>query len=80
MIAAAEAFIYPASTELLSGSSVAYGLGCAVQAAAVALLGLLLNHLKGWIPEASPNEGHYDWFFDCLGLACLLSALLFGRS
>lgn len=77
LIAAAEAFIYPASAEFLSLSALAYGLGCAVQASAVAALGLLLGHLKDWIPESSPNEGHYDKFFFCLGSSCLGATLLF---
>eukprot|EP00435_Cladocopium_sp_Y103_P013672 s1533_g3.t1 len=77
LIAAAEAFIYPASAEFLSLSALAYGLGCAVQASAVAALGLLLGHLKDWIPETSPNEGHYDKFYFCLGTACLGATLLF---
>jgi len=76
LIAAAEAFIYPASAEFLSTSALAYGLGCAVQAAAVASLGVLLGHLKEWIPESSPNEGHYDKFYLSLGSACLVGTLL----
>jgi len=76
LIAAAEAFIYPASAEFLSTSAFAYGLGCAVHAAAVASLGVLLGHLKEWIPESSPNEGHYDKFYLSLGSACLVGTLL----
>ena len=37
---------FKASAEFLSTSAFAYGLGCAVQAAAVASLGVLLGHLK----------------------------------
>ena len=58
-IASSEALVYPAATELFAGSAVAYGLSCALQALAVGLLAALLRHLEAWIPEGSPNEGHY---------------------
>lgn len=77
LIAAGEAFIYPASAEFLSSSPFAYGLGCAAQAGAVALLGLWLGYLKAWIPDGSPNQGHYDLFYLCLGGAGLVAGGLF---
>ncbi|CAJ1408360.1 unnamed protein product [Effrenium voratum] len=73
LIATGEAFVYPACAEFLS-TPVAYGFSCFLQAAAVALLGLLLGHLKDWIPESSPNNGHYDLFFISIGIACVISA------
>ncbi|CAE7818140.1 NPF7.3 [Symbiodinium necroappetens] len=72
-----EAFIYPASAEFLSSSPFAYGLGCAAQAGAVVLLGLWLGYLKAWIPDGSPNQGHYDLFYLCLGGAGLVAGGLF---
>ncbi|CAE7352702.1 NPF7.1 [Symbiodinium natans] len=77
LIAAGEAFVYPATAEFLSSSAFAYGLGCAVQAGVVALLGLLLGHLKAWIPDGSPNQGHYDLFYLCFGVGGLAAAVLF---
>ncbi|CAK9018959.1 unnamed protein product [Durusdinium trenchii] len=77
LIAAAEAFVYPASAEFVSASTWHYGLGCLVQAAAVAMLGLVLGQLQDWIPESSPNDGHYDKFFACVGAACLIATVLF---
>jgi len=67
LIAAAEAFIYPASAEFLSLSALAYGLGCAVQASAVAALGLLLGYLMRL----------EDKFYFCLCTSCLGATLLF---
>jgi len=43
-----------ASAEFLSLSALAYGLGCAVQASAVAALGLLLGYLKAPSARAKP--------------------------
>ena len=48
---------FQASAEFLSLSALAYGLGCAVQASAVAALGVLLGYLKAKRAETPGKKG-----------------------
>ena len=69
---------FKASAEFLSTSAFAYGLGCAVQAAAVASLGVLLGHLK--VHDSPEGEGKIDqkkpavfcWFLSIKPYSCIM--------
>lgn len=76
LIAASEALIYPAITEFTSSSTILSGISLAVQAVAAAGLGVLLGQLEVWIPNTTPNDGHYDYYFMVLGLLSFTASIV----
>eukprot|EP00933_Yihiella_yeosuensis_P036979 TRINITY_DN30836_c0_g1_i1.p1 TRINITY_DN30836_c0_g1~~TRINITY_DN30836_c0_g1_i1.p1 ORF type:complete len:430 (-),score=34.71 TRINITY_DN30836_c0_g1_i1:113-1402(-) len=76
LISLSSVLIFPAQTEWASRCPLLTGLGIVVQAAAALMLGLALPYLHSWLPQSSPNEGHYDLFFLSLALGCTISVAI----
>mmetsp|Transcript_107036 Transcript_107036/g.301173 ORF Transcript_107036/g.301173 Transcript_107036/m.301173 type:complete len:445 (-) Transcript_107036:103-1437(-) len=75
IIGLAEAIVFPAQTEWASGSAAIVGLGVAIHASASCGLGFALPYLRDWLPQASPNRGHYELYFFSIAASCVVAAL-----